>query len=164
MHIGDEMEINKEREAFEKLPMIREKLCWHIWFSGIDNKYDSYLDRVEEDRNFLNGAWMMFQAKATPEGFVLDAPARVGGGVFREGVKWKTVIESAQRLYEHSKDEIKPIVSPSDLLKIASGELVLVKKELSRKSIRLGLKVLQETDDIEKVFGAMIEAQEQSHD
>lgn len=41
---------------------------------------------------------------------------------------------------------------------------VLVKKELSRKSILLGLKVLQETDDIEKVFGAMIEAQEQSHD
>lgn len=65
------MDINKEREAFEKLPMIKEKLCWHIWFSGIDNKYDSYIDTVEEDRNFLNGAWMMFQAKATPEGFVL---------------------------------------------------------------------------------------------
>lgn len=65
-------------------------------------------------------------AKATPE--VLDAPARVGGGVFREGVKWKTVIESAQRLYEHSKDEINSIVSPSDILKIATGELVLVPK------------------------------------
>lgn len=38
---------------------------------------------------------------------------------------------------------------------------VMVKKELSRKSIRLGLKVLQETDDIEKVFGVMIKAQEQ---
>ena len=63
-------------------------------------------------------------AKATPE--VLNAPARVGGGIFRKGVKWKTVVESAQRLYEHSKDEIKPIVSPADMLKIASGELVLV--------------------------------------
>lgn len=66
-------------------------------------------------------------ANATPK--VLDSPARVGGGVFREGVKWKTVIESAQRLYENSKDEIKPILSPSDLLKIATGELVLVPKD-----------------------------------
>lgn len=41
---------------------------------------------------------------------------------------------------------------------------VLVPKEPSRKSILLGLKILQETDDIEKVFVAMIEAQEQSND
>lgn len=61
----------QEREAFEKLPIIKDKLCWHIWFSEKDNKYDSYRDEAEEDRNFLNGAWMMYQEKFPPEGFVL---------------------------------------------------------------------------------------------
>lgn len=60
---------------------------------------------------------------------VLDAPARVGGLTFQKYIKWSTVVESAQRLYEHSKDEIKPIVSPADMLKIACGDLVLVPKE-----------------------------------
>lgn len=106
-------------------------------------------------------------AKATPEGFVLDAPARVGGGVFREGVKWKTVIESAQCLYEHSKDEIKPIVSPSDLLKIASGELVLVPRKATKKMIERGYEAHDcffTLGSVRNVWDAMIEAQEQSHD
>ena len=105
--------------------------------------------------------------EATPEGFVLDAPARVGGGVFCEGVKWKTVIESAQRLYEHSKDEIKPIVSPSDLLKIASGELVLVPRKATKKMIERGYEAHDcffTLGSVRNVWDAMIEAQEQSHD
>ncbi|ENW00188.1 hypothetical protein F938_00832 [Acinetobacter bereziniae LMG 1003 = CIP 70.12] len=104
-------------------------------------------------------------AKATPE--VLDAPARVGGGVFREGVKWKTVIESAQRLYEYSKDEIKPIVSPADMLKIANGELVLVPKEATKEMIERGYEAHDcffTLGSVRNVWDAMIEAQEQSHE
>lgn len=60
---------------------------------------------------------------------VLDAPARVGGGIFQKGIKWSTVIGAAQRLYENEiRDPIKPIVSPADMLRIATGELVLVPK------------------------------------
>lgn len=138
-------------------------------------------DIYEENGEFFYAetrmAYELFQAiktKATPEGFVLDAPARVGGGVFREGVKWKTVIESAQRLYEHSKDKIKPIVSPADLLKIASGDLVLVPKE----SLKVALYWMDEDIDPWQMGGdsfidlyehkpileKALEAQEQSHD
>lgn len=135
MHIGDEMDINKEREAFEKLPMIREKLCWHIWFSGIDNKYDSYLDRVEEDRNFLNGAWMMFQAKATPEGFVLvpkELPEEIAEAMALDRVE-KPVTETDPTWIQISEDAYK-------------GQLQSKKWELWRD------------------YKAMIEAQEQSHE
>lgn len=124
MHIGDEMDISKEREAFEaEFSKIKSDIAF--WLHTWDEEMQGYNHPV------MCWFWYMWQAKkqATPEGFVLDAPARVGGGVFRKGVKWKTVIESAQRLYEHSKDEINPIVSPSDILKIATGELVLVPKD-----------------------------------
>lgn len=60
---------------------------------------------------------------------VLDASARVGGLTFRKGIKWSTVIEATQRHYKYSLRNEKPIVSPADMLKIASGELVLMPKE-----------------------------------
>lgn len=60
---------------------------------------------------------------------VLDAPARVGGLTFGKGIKWSTVIEAAQRHCKYSPTNEKPIVSPADMLKIASGELVLMPKE-----------------------------------
>lgn len=129
------MEINKEREAFEKIPMIKEKLCWHIWFSGIDNKYDSYLDKVEEDRNFLNGAWMMFQAKATPEGFVLvhkELPEKIAEAMAKERVP-------------EPREENDPVWL--EIAKDAYKSQIMSKKwELWRD------------------YKAMIEAQEQSHD
>lgn len=43
------------------------------------------------------GEYRAFMAEQT-----LDKPARIGGIVFRAGVKISTVIASAQRLYEHS--------------------------------------------------------------
>lgn len=63
----------------------------------------------------------------TPEHLVLDAPARVGGGVFRKGVSMLTVIKAAQRHYQHSLEEQpQPIISPKDMLRVAAGELILV--------------------------------------
>lgn len=110
MHVGDEMELEKIKE-----------LALANGFS-LKEQASGNMDLHSYVYEFANA----LLREATPEGSVLDAPARVGGGIFRKGVKWKTVVESAQRLYEHSKDEIKPIVSPADMLKIASGELVLV--------------------------------------
>lgn len=49
------------RERFEAIPDVRKKLRWHIWFSGNENKYDSYRYEEEEDTNWLNGAWFIFQ-------------------------------------------------------------------------------------------------------
>lgn len=62
--------------------------------------------------------------------FVLNAPAQVGNGVFREGVAWETVVNAAIRNYRHeqSKEKSKPIVSPKQLMQIALGELLLVPK------------------------------------
>ena len=58
---------------------------------------------------------------------VLDKPACVGNGTFQTGVKWSAVIGAAQRQYEYkTKDPVKPIINPADMLRVATGELVLV--------------------------------------
>ena len=109
-------------------------------------------------------------AKATPE--VLNAHARVGGLTFQRGIKWSTVIESAQRLYKYSKDEIKPIISPADMLKIACGDLVLVPKEkigslvdeLHTAFQSIPILTLGELLPLQQDFQAMVEALEQSHE
>lgn len=63
----------------------------------------------------------------TPEHLVLDAPARVGGTVFRKGVSMLGVIAAAQRHYQYSLEEQpQPIISPADMLRVAAGELILV--------------------------------------
>lgn len=67
---------------------------------------------------------------------VLDAPARVGGLTFRKGIKWSTVIEATQRHYKHQPSNEKPIISPADMLKIASGELVLMPKEPTDEMVK----------------------------
>lgn len=64
------MDIQKKREAFEKLSEIAEILKNKtIKFVEKTNKYYSYHYSVE----YLNGAWMAWQAKAqaVPEGFVV---------------------------------------------------------------------------------------------
>lgn len=164
MKIGDEMEIKEEKKAIKNL----KASYMEDWDLTEDQKDD--LDALVY-RVLMVGKEEGKQ-QATPEGFVLDAPARVGGGVFHEGVKWKTVIESAQRLYEYSKDEIKPIVSPADMLKIANGELVLVPKEKIGSLVGELHTAFQSTPTLtlgdllplQQDFQAMIEAQEQSHD
>lgn len=61
---------------------------------------------------------------------VLNAPAQVANGVFREGVAWEAVINAAIRNYRHekSKEKSEPIVSSRQLLKIAMGEAIIVPK------------------------------------
>lgn len=70
------MDIQKKREAFEKLSEIAEILKNKtIKFVEKTNKYYSYHYSVE----YLNGAWMAWQAKAqaVPEGFVLVEKSKV---------------------------------------------------------------------------------------
>lgn len=55
------MNIEELRSEFENIPNVNKKLRWHIWFDGTNNRYDSYRDQEEEDRNWLNGAWFMFR-------------------------------------------------------------------------------------------------------
>lgn len=61
---------------------------------------------------------------------VLNAPARIGGTTFREGIAWETVINAAIRHYrnERNNEKSKPIVSPRQLMQIAMGDLILVPK------------------------------------
>lgn len=73
MHIGDEME-NKERETFEKLPEINAILQGsEFGFNESINQY-YHPNHTEHRLNyaFLMGAWSGWQAKTTPEGFVLE--------------------------------------------------------------------------------------------
>lgn len=72
----------------------------------------------------------------TPEHLVLDAPARVGGTVFRKGVSMLSAITAAQAHYEYSlKEQPQPIISPADMLRVAAGELVLVPANPTPKMI-----------------------------
>lgn len=174
------MDINKEREAFEaalisKRIFDKADIENYVVFYADQNKYQPSTTCTEDEvfaTEWINVGWRMWceaKKQATPE--VLNAPARVGGVVFREGIKWSTVIESAQRLYEYSKDEIKPIVSPADMLKIACGDLVLVPKEkigslvdeLHTAFQSIPILTLGELLPLQQDFQAMVEALEQNH-
>ena len=107
----------------------------------------------------------------TPEHLVLDAPARVGGGVFRKGVSMLTVVAAAQRLYEYSsKEQPKPIISAADMLRVAAGELVLVPTNPTPKMIDATWDHDEEVQSMshnarnEFIYKKMIEAWGQSHD
>lgn len=93
----------------------------------------------------------------------LNKPARVGGAVFREGVAWKTVIECAQRHYDYGQRDTQPtpLISPSDAIKLASGELVLVPKIANKKMIDSGYEAHDgffSNGSVRNVWDAMIEA------
>jgi len=100
----------------------------------------------------------------------LDAPARVGGGIFQKGIKWSTVIGATQRHYEHElREPIKPIISPADMLRIATGELVLVPIDTLKECLNWSnvakwdspsKEVDREIAHHEGIIGAIIEAQE----
>lgn len=73
------MDINKEREAFEKLPEINAIL--HNSEFGFNEDINQYYhpNHTEHRLNyaFLMGAWLVWQAKATPEGFILVPTSKV---------------------------------------------------------------------------------------
>lgn len=73
--------------------------------------------------------WVLWQRRAELDQKLakLNAPAKVGSAVFREGVKHETVIGAAQHHYQNSKKEDKPAhVRGSDILKLLDGEHVLL--------------------------------------
>ena len=103
----------------------------------------------------------------TPEHLVLDAPARVGSGVFRKGVSMLTVVAAAQRHYEYSsKEQPQPIISAADMLRVATGELVLVPVDPTPKMIDATWDHDEEIQSMshnarnEFIYKKMIEAQE----
>ena len=107
----------------------------------------------------------------TPEHLVLDAPARVGGGVFRKGVSMLTVVAAAQRLYDYSsKEQPRPIISAADMLRVATGELVLVPTNPTPKMIDATWDHDEEIQSMshntrnEFIYKKMTEASEQRHD
>lgn len=141
---------------------------------------------LEQDDDFVTGygqgnyalglarlAWQAAKAQAVPEP-TLDAPARVGGGIFQKGIKWSTVIGAAQRHYEHElREPIKPIISPADMLRIATGELVLVPIDTLKECLNWSnvarwdspsKEVDREIAHHEGIIVAIIEAQEPAND
>lgn len=76
MHIGDDMDIKKEREAFEEhlAGMNIHNLRVGTIFDTEKNEYfASDVLHPSEDHivGWINFSWKLWQAKATPEGFVL---------------------------------------------------------------------------------------------
>lgn len=67
----------------------------------------------------------------TDSKLVLNSPARIGGTIFREGIAWETVINCAKRHYQQQQEhkDDKPIIHPSDALKLLSGDYVLIPKQ-----------------------------------
>lgn len=70
--------------------------------------------------------------------FKLNAPARVGGVVFRENIPWKTVIECAQRHYDYGQRDVQatPVISPQTAIKLAMGQLILMPTEPTQEMYR----------------------------
>ena len=81
----------KEREAFE------------AWLKSLnENGRTTYFLGQES-----TVAWEAWQAaKAIPDGFVLNKPAKVGSGTFGIGVKWSIVIGAAQRQFEYTQNDV----------------------------------------------------------
>ena len=107
----------------------------------------------------------------TPEHLVLDAPARVGGTVFRKGVSMLSVITSAQAHYEYSlKEQPQPIIIAADMLRVAAGELVLVPVDPTPKMIDATWDHDEEIQSMshnarnEFIYKKMIEVLGNSHD
>ena len=160
---------------------LQRKLYWGYGraASAIDRMQDEFIvspmsasgrrDVYPEETHELWKELQAAKAQAVPEP-TLDAPARVGGGIFQKGIKWSTVIGAAQRHYEHElREPIKPIISPADMLRIATGELVLVpidtlKECLSWANVAKWDSPSKEVDreiaHHEGIIGAIIEAQE----
>ena len=109
---------------------------------------------IEEERKAFNEQFGIDDANTFP--------------AFGDGIDSSAVLKCNWlgwvRCAEQKQAEIKSLKSELAKAQAVPEGFVLVPKEPSRKSILLGLKILQETDDIEKVFVAMIEAQEQSND
>lgn len=122
------------------------------------------------DDDQLNMAWEMYLAgqeskQAEIESLKaqqkLNKPARIGGTVFREGVTWETVIECAQRHYDFGQRDTQPtpLISLSDAIKLASGELVLVPKDPTFQMKQAAYKQYDTgLISITEIYQAMIEA------
>ena len=68
---GGVMDLQKEREAFEKLPAVAELIKTNnVWWSDV---HGDYFSSDHELDCWIDGAWAVWQAKAqaVPEGFVL---------------------------------------------------------------------------------------------
>lgn len=73
LHIGDEMDINKERKLFQDF-LIENFDFEHHEQTYFDEKTQRYENDRGEDTEVINVAWEVWQAskkQATPEGFVL---------------------------------------------------------------------------------------------
>ncbi|UIP24550.1 hypothetical protein LZG54_10390 [Acinetobacter towneri] len=86
--------------------------------------------------------WSMWQAaKAIPDGFVLNKPAKVGSGTFGIGVKWSIVIGAAQRQFEYTQNDVGEKANIQNLKGIlfdVPKGFVLVPKEPTQKMLNAG--------------------------
>ena len=123
--------------------------------------------------------WSMWQAaKAIPDGFVLNKPAKVGSGTFGIGVKWSIVIGAAQRQFEYTQNDVGEKANIQNLKGIlfdVPEGFVLVPKEPTQKMLNAGHVVMNPikgslvqagtNQKRRDCYKAMIEAaQEQDHE
>lgn len=119
------MDINKEREAFEKAMKSRSILDLdYVQYHEISNKYviqsglkGEYFKTALDCSHVVNIAWMMWQDKAAPEGFVLvpreptqdmmiAALAVISTGIGKDHIDveiiqcWKKMIEAQEQSHD----------------------------------------------------------------
>jgi|GEM_PF-2886278 len=159
------MDIQKEKEAFLNVYVNYKGDSRKIQFNEETEQFmwrkNNVSDTEVEHVHLMNQRWHAWlacaksKAQAVPEP-TLDAPARVGGGIFQKGIKWSTVIGAAQRHYEHElRESIKPIISPADMLRIATGELVLVPREPTEKMLSKAIRKYLEVSDLSIITSRM---------
>ncbi|MEQ1419477.1 hypothetical protein [Acinetobacter indicus] len=132
------MDIQKEREAFEKLPAVAELIKTNnVWWSDV---HGDYFGSDHELVCWIDGAWAVWQAKAqaVPEGLVLVKKVHPDAIVHNQGLG---LFKECQVIYGWD------------------GKSKDFKDALNKgfyHGVKLGAKAVLET--------AMIEAQEQTND
>lgn len=170
------IDLEKERKLFQDFLTENYDFENHEQ-TYFDEKTQCYVNDCGEDTEHLNIAWETYKKCAESKQAEIDSlkaqqklnkPARIGGTVFREGVAWRTVIECAQRHYDYAQRDTQPtpLISPSDAIKLASGELVLVPKDPTEAMIKHAYGTYEGATILPYSFyKAMIEAaQENGHE
>lgn len=162
LHIGDEMDINKERKLFQDF-LIENFDFEHHEQTYFDEKTQCYENDHGEDTEVVNVAWEVWKAakkQATPEGFVLVPKDELTTTYYWEGA-------------EHTVN----CVSEYEM-ELEKGEIAELEKWEQTKSTKAFFaNIYSDEDNFEIVEfdsieaaelainenKAMIEAQEQSH-
>ena len=130
------------REAFEKLPEIKDSLSENIVFVG--NKYTSANEGFYDLVNWLNGGWYMWQSRQAE----VDELNQLYLKAQHQVIRHRTIAQDALALVEEKDKRVEELEShikgQIETLKCASKSWVYTEREQNI--------MLSQADDLEKAL------------